>query len=115
MYTEIFLGKEVLQKNEYGEKEKSISFSDTSFFCEEKSVKYNEFYQAMHTGLKPEKIIKMNKYEYYSYMKNAIKRYAKVRHSITDVIIEYTILREYEVDSDDIELTLTRGIENASA
>lgn len=114
MYTEIFLGKEVLLKNEFGEKEKSISFSDTSLFCEEKSVKYNEFYQAMQTGLKAEKVIKMNKYEYYIYMKDAIKKYAKVRHSITNILIDYTIIREYEVDSDDIELTLIRGVENVS-
>lgn len=114
MYTEIFLGKEVLLNNEFGEKEKTISFSDTSLFCEEKSVKYNEFYQGMQSGLKPEKIIKMNKYEYYSYMQDTIKKYAKVRHYISNKLIDYTVLREYEVDSDDIELTLTRGIENVS-
>ena len=114
MYTEIYLGKEVLHNNEYGEKEKSISFSNTSFFCEEKSVKYNEFYQGMQSGLKPEKIIKMNKYEYYLYMQDALKKYAKVRHTISNILIDYTVLREYEVDSDDIELTLTRGIENVS-
>ena len=39
----------------------------------------NEFYQAMQTGLKAEKVIKMNKYEYYGFMKDAIKKYAKVR------------------------------------
>lgn len=115
MYTEIILGKEVLIDNEYGESEKTISFGNTSYFCEEKSVKYNEFYQAMQTGLKPEKIIKMNKYEYYSYMQDALKKYAKVRHSISNILIEYTIIREYEVDSDDIELTLTRGVENVSS
>lgn len=115
MYTEVFLGKEVLLKNEYGENEKSISFSDTSLFCEEKSVKYNEFYQAMQTGMKAEKVVKMNKYEYYEYMQDSIRKFAKVRHSITNILIDYTILREYEIDSDDIELTLTRGIENVCA
>ena len=81
----------------------------------EKSVKSSEFYQAMRTGLKPEKIISMNRYEYYEYMQDAIKKVAKVKHTITNQLIEYTILREYEVDSDNIELTLTRGIEHGSA
>lgn len=115
MFTEILLGKEVLKENDLGEKERSISFDDTSFFCEEKSVKFNEFYQAMSTGMKPEKIVSMNKYEYYLFMQDSIRKYCKVKHSITGSLIEYTIIREYEVDSDDIELTLTRGIENVSA
>lgn len=115
MYTECYLGKEVLIENDLGEKEKSISFNDTSLFCEEKSVKYNEFYQAMQTGLKAEKVIKMNKYEYYMFMKDTVKKYARVRHTITNILIDYTIIREYEVDSDDIELTLIRGVENVSA
>jgi hypothetical protein len=118
MFTQIYLGKEVLQANDFGEKERSLVFSDTSFFCEEKSVKYNEFYQAMKTGLNPTKVVKMNKYEYYSYMKDVLnvdcKRYARVLHSITNDLIDYTIIRDYEVDDDSIELTLTRGLENAN-
>ena len=115
MYTEIYLGKEVLEPNEYGEKEKKIVYSDVSLFCNEKSVKYTEFYQAMSTGLKPEKLVSMNKYEYYQFMGKARRRFAKVVHSITGDLIEYTILREYEKDSDDIELTLTRGVEDVSS
>ena len=115
MFTEIYLGKETLDENELGEKTNALVFSPTSFFCEEKSVKASEFYQAMRTGLKPEKIISMNRYEYYEYMDDAIKKYAQVRHSITNNLIDYTIVREYEVDSDNIELTLTRGIENVGA
>ena len=115
MYTLIYLGKEVLKENELGEKNKALEFSQTSFFCLEKSVRASEFYQAMSTGLKPEKVISMNKYEYYLYMKCAIKKVAKVQHTITDELIEYTILREFEVDSDNIELTLTRGVENVGA
>lgn len=114
MYTEIYLGKEVLKLNKFGEKERTCEYSNTSLFCEEKSVKAREFYQAMQTGLKPEKIIFMNIYEYYDFMKDALKKVCKVRHSITDQLIEYTIIREYEMDSDNIELTLTRGVENVS-
>lgn len=115
MFTEIYLGKEVLKVNEYGEKERSLEYSDTSLFCEEKSVKYSEYYQAMQTGLKAEKIISMNIYEYYDFMQESLKKVCKVRHSITGKLIEYTIVREYEKNNDNIELTLVRGVENVSA
>lgn len=114
MWTEIYLGKEVLTANEFKEKSKELVYSSTSLFCEEKSVKYSEFYQAMQTGLKAEKIISMNIFEYYAYMGDALKKVCKVKHSITGQLIEYTIIREYEKDSDNIELTLTRGVENGS-
>ena len=114
MYTEIYLGKEVLKENEFGENERTFEFSSTSLFCEEKSVKYTEYYQAMQTGLRAEKIISLNIYEYYAYMKNALKKVCKVRHSITNELIDYTIVREYETNNDSIELTLTRGVENAN-
>ena len=84
----------MLKENELGEKGKVLEFSDTSLFCEEKSVKYREFYQAMQTGLKPEKVVSMNIYEYYEYMKKALKKFCKVRHSITGELIEYSIIRE---------------------
>lgn len=115
MYTEIYLGKEVLRENEFGEKERTLEYSNTSLFCEEKSVNYREYYQAMQTGLKAEKLVSMNIYEYYDYMKNALRKVCKVRHSITGEIIEYTVVREYEKGNDYIELTLQRGVENVSA
>ena len=111
MYTEIFLGKQEVETNEFGEKEKVITFSPESLFCEEKSVRYSEFYQAMQTGMKAEKQVVMNKYEYKDYMRSALRKFAKIRDSYTDEIIEYTIYREYEKDDDSIELTLTRGVE----
>lgn len=110
MYTEIYLGKQELTVNEFGEKEKAIVFS-SSLFCEEKSVRYSEFYQAMQTGMKAEKQVVMNKYEYKDFMRSALRKFAKVRDTYTDEIIEYTILREYEKSDDTIELTLTRGVE----
>lgn len=114
MWTEIYLGKEVLVENEFKEKSKALVYADTSLFCEEKSVKYNEFYQAMQTGLKAEKIIAMNIFEYYDFMGDTLKKVCKVKHSITGQLIEYTIIREFEKDSDNIELTLTRGVENGN-
>jgi hypothetical protein len=115
MFSRIFLGKEELVKNTLGEREKSIVFSNSFLFCEEKSVKRSEFYQAIQTGLNIEKVISMNKYEYYEYKNNAIKMFAKVEDSFTLNLIEYTVVREFETDSDNIELTLKRGVENVSA
>lgn len=115
MFTQVKLGHEQLVINSLGEKTKDIVFTDVFYFCEEKSVTRAEFYQAMQTGLQPSKVIKMNKYEYYHVMKSAMKRYAKVIDSITQEECDYTIVREYEVDSDSIELTLKRGLDNVNA
>ena len=115
MYVQIFLGKEELVKNRLGEKEKSVVFTDSCFFAEEKSVKRSEFYQAMQTGLNVEKIISMNKYEYYGYKGKALKMFARVEDSYSLELIDYTVVREYSVDSDNVELTLKRGVEHGSA
>ena len=114
MFTRVYLGKEELVKNELGEKSKSIVFANSYLYCEEKSVKRNEFYQAMQTGQNVEKVISMNRYEYYTYKDNALKMFAKVEDSFTLNLVEYTIVREYEVDSDNVELTLKRGVEHAN-
>ena len=114
MFTSVYLGKEELVKNELGEKSKTIVFADSFLYCEEKSVKRSEFYQAMQTGQSIEKVIIMNRYEYYTYKNNALKMFAKVQDSFTLNMIEYTVIREYEVDSDNVELTLKRGVEIGS-
>lgn len=114
MHTRVFLGKEELVKNELGEKSRVPVFTDSFLYCEEKSVKRSEFYQAMQTGQSIEKIISMNRYEYYTYKNNAKKMYAKVEDSFTLNLIDYTVVREYEVDSDNVELTLKRGVEHAN-
>lgn len=118
MHTICYLGKRALTTNELGEKVKGITFSPDSIYVEQKSVKSNEFYQAMMNGLKPELLISVNKFEYYSYyddMEDAGEQFAKVLHPITNKFIEYTIQRTFERNDDTIELTLTRGIQNASA
>lgn len=114
MYTCVYLGKEELVENELGEKSKVLVFTDSFLYCEEKSVKRSEFYQAMQSGQSIEKVISMNRYEYYAYKNNAKKMFAKVEDSFTLNMIEYTVVREYEVDSDNVELTLKRGVENAN-
>ena len=114
MHIKIFLGKEELVENRLGEKEKSIVFTDSYFLAEEKSVRQSEFYQAMQTGLKVEKVISMNKYEYYGYKRKALKMFVRVEDSYCLELIDYTVEREYSVDSDNVELTLKRGVENAN-
>ena len=115
MYTKVYLGKEELVDNELGEKSKVPVYADSFLLCEEKSVKRSEFYQAMQTGQSVEKVISMNRYEYYTYKDNALKMFAKVEDSFTLNLVEYTVVREYETDSDNVELTLKRGVENVSA
>ena len=115
MYTRVFFGKEELVTNALGEKEKGIVYANSFFYCEEKSIKYTEFYQAMQTGLSLEKIIVLNKYEYYKEKNNASRMFAKVEDSITQEMIEHTVVREYSTDSDNVELTLKRGVEHVSA
>lgn len=115
MFVEIFLGKQALITNNFGEKEKGIEYSADSFLAEEKSVKRAEFYQAMSTGLNVEKVVSMNIYEYYSFVQDAQRKYAKIYNEHIGKIVEYTIVREYHDGTDNIELTLKRGVENVSA
>lgn len=110
MTTKAFLGKLTYNVNELGEKAKIKTFSSDFIYAEWKSVKQTEFYQAMMNGLKPELVISINKFEYYDYMTGSIKEYCKVLHPVTQVVEDYTIIRTYEVDSDNIELTLSKGI-----
>ncbi len=115
MYGKCWLGKEELVENELGEKEKSIVFDNSFLLFEEKEVKRAEFYQAMSTGLNIEKVISINKYEYYETKNNAKRVFIKVEDTFTLELIDYTVIREYTKDSDNVLLTLKRGIENASA
>lgn len=116
MYTQVFLGKEELQYNDLGEKNKVIAFSSEPLFADYKSVKGSEFYQSMRTGIKVECLVSMNIYEYYDYFGNDdCKKYLKLLHPITNRLIDYTITRTYETINDSIELTLTRGVENVSS
>ena len=68
----------------------------------------------MSTGLNVEKIISINKYEYYLTKNNAKRVFVKVEDTFTLEQIEYTVVREYSKDSDNVELTLKRGVEIGS-
>ncbi len=115
MFTICYLGKRINEKNILGEEEKRIIFSPEYVYVEQKSVKYNEYYQAMMNGQRPELLISMNKFEFYDFFESSVEQFARVLNPITNKLIDYTILRTYEKDDDTIELTLTRGIDNVGA
>lgn len=115
MYGRCWVGKQELVINELGEKEKSIVFDNSFLLFEEKEVKRAEFYQAMSTGLTVEKVISINKYEYYLTKNNAKRVYVKVEDTFTLEHIDYTVIREYTKDSDNVLLTLKRGVEDVSS
>lgn len=67
-------------------------------FCNEKSVRQSEFYQAMATGLKPEIVFEIRFDEY--------NNEKKVRHGN----ITYDVIRTYSKNQEIIELTCGGGI-----
>lgn len=83
--------------DEIGDPIKEVNYSK-EVFCEEKSVKYSEFYQAQSQGFKPEIVLVLwiDDYENEKYIK------------YEDV--EYKVFRKYKINKEKIELVLTRGI-----
>lgn len=91
----------VEETKQHGEMVRTIKY-DTMVFCNEKSVKYQEFYQAHATGLKPEIVLEVNQTDYNS------EQYIKYEDK------EYTVLRTYKIGPDIIELTLQRGVDDVT-
>lgn len=90
-----FLGI-VIETKEHGEKVKTITF-DKLIYCDEKSVKYSEFYQAQAKGFKPEIVLVTSQFDYNK------EKYIQYNDE------EYTIIRFYKVKNEKIELVLQRG------
>ena len=88
--------------NDIGDYEKTLTYN-TEIFCNEKSVKYNEFYQAQAIGMKPEIVLEIKQADYNK------EKFVKYEDE------EYTVLRFYKTSSENIELTLTRGVNNGNA
>ncbi|WP_297634763.1 phage head closure protein [uncultured Clostridium sp.] len=84
--------------DDIGDPIKKINYS-SEVFCEEKSIKYNEFYQAQAQGFKPEIILILWLDDYNN------EKYLKYED------VEYTVFRKYKIGKEKIELTLTRGID----
>lgn len=100
---ECYLGSYIERVNDNGDPIKEIKYNDESIFCNEKSVKYSEFYQAQSIGMKPEIVLEVK-----------IADYNKEKYVMYDNQ-EYTVLRTYKTSSENIELTLVRGVNNGDA
>lgn len=96
----LFLGRAIVsdETDDIGDKIEKIVY-DNEIFCNEKSVKSNEFYQAQALGMKPEIVLEILVEEYNK------EKYVKYEDE------EYKVLRTYKTSSEKIELTLTRGID----
>lgn len=114
MFTVAKFGYEGLTTNELGEKTKGVVWLNPPLSVSEKSVNRSEFYQAMRSGMKADKVVSVNKFEYITLMEDHERRFAEVTNPITGNKLVYTVVREFDNDTDVIELTLQRGIQNAS-
>ncbi len=70
-------------------------------FADKKSVKRSEYYQAANTDLKPELIFVVHSFE-YDELNDRIVRYPTGESGK-----QYNIIRDYEINEDEIEITLT--------
>lgn len=74
------------------------NYIETEVFCNKKSVKQNEFYQAQAQGLKPELVIEVKTYDGSDHFKFENKL--------------YRIIRTYSKNDEVIELVLTSTLVN---
>lgn len=96
----VLLGHSIIsdETDDIGDKIEKIVYDD-EIFCNEKSVKSSEFYQAQAVGLRAEIVLEVWAEEYNK------EKYVKYENE------EYEVLRTYRTSSEKIELTLIRGIE----
>lgn len=87
--------------NDIGDITSSIIYGE-EVYCNEKSIKASEFYQAQALGMKPEITIELMLIDY--------NKETHVKYESE----EYRVLRTYKTSSERIELTLVRGINNAN-
>ncbi|MGL5085315.1 MAG: hypothetical protein ACRC68_06285 [Clostridium sp.] len=97
-----YLGKVIDGVNDIGDYIETISY-DNEVYCNEKSIKASEFYQAQSVGMKPEVTLELMAADY-----------SKEKHVKYDDE-EYTVLRTYKTSSEKIEITLVRGVNNGNA
>lgn len=98
-----YLGKVIEEVNDIGDHIEAIKYDEEEVYCNEKSIKSSEFYQAQSVGMKPEVTIEL-----------MIADYSKEKHVKYDDE-EYTVLRTYKTSPEKIELTLVRGVNNGSS
>lgn len=96
------LGTLVRSKNDIGDIVEQVVYED-EIFCNEKSVRASEFYQAQAIGMKPEIVLEVNAIDY-----------DKQKYVLYDEE-EYKVLRTYKTSPERIELTLIRGVNDGDS
>lgn len=97
-----YLGVVVKSKNAIGDSINIITYPN-EIYCNEKSIRASEFYQAQAVGMKPEIILEV-----------MISDYSKEKFIKYDEE-EYTIMKTYKKSPEIIELTLVRGVNDGDS
>ena len=97
-----YLGRIETVENQYGDIYDTIAYNQL-VYCNKKSIRQSEFYQAQAVGLKPTLVIEIMLSDY------DCQEYVKFNDE------EYSVLRTYETSRERIELTLTKGVTHGNA
>lgn len=89
--------------DEYGDR--IVTRPERTVFCEVRSIRQSEFYQAEAVGLKPEIAFKIA--DYLDYQGEEVVLY---KPFTADDWIEYKVIRTYRADNS-LEIYCSRGIE----
>ena len=100
------LGRVIEKSNSIGDLIEVIEY-DNEIFCNEKSIKSSEFYQAQSVRMKPELTLEIMLADYNK------EKYVKYDDGFGEE--EYKVLRTYKTSTEKIELTLVRGVNNADS
>lgn len=97
-----YLGIRIKNTDDIGDVIENIVY-DKEIYCNEKSIRASEFYQAQAVGMKPELTLEIVLADYDK------EKYVQYEDE------EYTVLRTYKTSAERIELTLVRGVNNANS
>lgn len=103
-----YLGKQEVHENELHEPIKKITYSTNEIYCNRKSVRSSEFYQAQTISLRPEIVLEVRSIDYMEFTDDdeSIQTYVLFNDR------EYSVIRTYISSEDKMELVLQRGIVN---
>lgn len=96
-------------KNEAQEPVKKVCFDKETVYCNKKSIRMSEFYQAQGTRYKPEITLEVRKEDISSFIKDSEDNLFILYEGK-----EYSMIRTYEPSEDIVEIVLQRGIANGS-
>lgn len=102
------LGKYISKRNEADEQIEVIEFNDEEIYCNKKSIRMSEFYQAQNSKYKPEITLEIRKADLEEYSDDEKPFFVEYEGKT------YSLIRSYEPSEDIVELVLHRGIFYAS-